>query len=239
MGGVLSVILQRGSILDIIASVISAAIVVFLTLPIHEYAHGFAATKLGDPTPRFQGRMTLNPLAHLDYFGSLMIFLVGFGWAKPVGVNPRYFKNAKVGMAITAFAGPLSNILVAFAAMFLRSLFIFIVLAAELNINAVVYFISNIFSGIAIINVSLAVFNLVPIPPLDGSKILAVVLPDKTYYRLMQYERYFSLIILMLLVAGSAFSNILGSITYATVNGINTVTWLPFELILNAMNGGI
>lgn len=239
MGGILNVILQRGSFLDILVCILSSAIVVFLTLPIHEYAHGFAATKLGDPTPRYQGRMTLNPLAHLDYMGSVMIFLIGFGWARPVMVNSRYFKREKVDMAITALAGPLSNIIVAFASMIVYSIIWFFVYISGGSASVIVLVLAQIFQYIAIINISLAVFNLVPIPPLDGSKILAVVLPNRIYYKLMQYERYFSLIIMLLIVAGSTFSNVLSSLTYSIYTLLDTVAWFPFELIISAMNGGI
>ena len=103
--------------------IFSTLVVVFLTLPIHEFAHGFAAVKLGDNTPRWQGRLTLNPFAHIDYMGSLAILLFGFGWAKPVGVNPRNFKNPKIGMAIVAFAGPLSNIIMSLIALILTNVF--------------------------------------------------------------------------------------------------------------------
>ena len=99
--------------IGLVVSLISSLVVVFLTLPIHESAHGFAATKLGDPTPRYQGRLTLNPFAHIDYVGALCIILFGVGWAKPVQINPRNFRNSKVGMAITAFACPAMNIIVA------------------------------------------------------------------------------------------------------------------------------
>ena len=101
------------SVGDGIAYILSTLVVIFLTLPIHEFAHGLAASKLGDPTPRYQGRLTLNPLAHIDYIGAACILLVGFGWAKPVGVNPTYFKHPKRDMAITALAGPVSNLIVA------------------------------------------------------------------------------------------------------------------------------
>ena len=126
MGGLLNVILNRGSFIDIIACIISSAIVVFVTLPIHEYAHGYAAYKLGDPTARYQGRLTLNPLAHLDYIGSLMILFIGFGYAKPVPVDSRYFNNPKRDMAITAFAGPLSNLVLSFISCFISNAIVFV-----------------------------------------------------------------------------------------------------------------
>ncbi len=233
--GLLSVILNKGfSWIDILSCLISCSIVVFLILPVHEYAHGFVASKLGDPTARYQGRLKLNPMAHIDYMGALMIYLVGFGWAKPVPVNSRYFNNPKRDMAITALAGPLSNIICAFIAVFLSNLFVFIYYYA-MNIaffSVVLYILANIFTYVALINLSLAFFNLIPIPPLDGSKILAAFLPDRIYYKLMQYERYFMIFIMILVFAGSGISNILSRVSYGVFNVFGKITWLPFEFIL-------
>lgn len=234
MGGLIEIIMRKGSWVEMITWIISSAVVVFLVLPVHEFAHGFAATKLGDPTPRYQGRMSLNPMRHIDYVGSLMIFLVGFGWAKPVQVDSRYFKNPKSGMALTALAGPLSNIIVAFIASFLSNVIAFISYIVALNTAGayILFFLNLIFYYITIINISLAVFNLVPIPPLDGSKILAVLLPDRIYYQLMRYEKYFMIVLMVLIFYGSSFSNVLGRIDTAIFDAFDYITWLPFKLIL-------
>lgn len=184
------------SLANVIIYLISTAAVIFITLPIHEWAHGFAATRLGDPTPRWQGRLSLNPLAHLDPMGSLCILLFGFGWAKPVSVNPRYFKNVKRGMAITALAGPLSNLIMGFIAVLLGNLMVWLNLITDIEIF---YYIAIFFVFVAKINISLAVFNLIPIPPLDGSRILGVIIPDRIYYRIMQYERYLFYLVILLL----------------------------------------
>ena len=208
---------------------ISALIVIFITMPVHEWAHGFVAFKLGDPTPRYQGRLTLNPLAHIDYIGALMIFVFGFGWAKPVRVNSRYFRNPKRDMAITAFAGPLSNIIVAFISLLIA--FVFLYIPAWLSYSAAwLNFVLAVFVFIAQINVSLAVFNLIPIPPLDGSKLLSALLPNRIYYRLMQYERYFFIIIILLLVTG-ILDYPLDFLFKYVFEGISFVAQLPFRLI--------
>ncbi len=178
----------------------SMAFVVFCTLPVHEYAHALVATKLGDQTPRLQGRLTLNPMAHISPLGALMILLVGFGYAKPVGVNPRNFKNPKKGMALVAIAGPISNLLMGFIAEFFAILCLkFSVNANDSFLLAAVYM---FFNYAAVVNLQLAVFNFLPIPPLDGSRILQLLIPSKYYYKFLQYERYIILVVFALLFMG-------------------------------------
>ena len=213
---------------DIVIYIISCLVVIFLTLPIHEFAHGFAAVKLGDNTPRWQGRLTLNPFAHIDYIGSLFILLFGFGWAKPVQVNQRNFRNPKVDMAITAFAGPISNLIMAFLACFLYCLVWFLCFEFEFYSDIILY-VAGFLSFVAQINVSLAVFNLIPIPPLDGSRLLAVLLPDRYYYKLMQYEQYFFIVIIALMSSGTA-SGVLSDITGKILSGIYHIAGMPFNL---------
>lgn len=181
-----------------------------LALSVHEACHGYASYLLGDPTPKSDGRLSLNPLHHLDLFGTICIVIFHFGWAKPVMVNPRYYKKPKLGMALTALAGPLSNLILAFF-----SLGLFAGLTnlgwwqdagftegassfAE-GLRAYLYLLVRY---LGILNIGLGVFNLIPIPPLDGSKIFGALLPDRLYFQVMKYERYGSLLLLALLYIG-------------------------------------
>lgn len=185
----------------------------------HELAHAWVSTKLGDPTPRYEGRLTLNPLAHLDPIGTLLMIFTGFGWAKPVGVNPMYYKDRKKGMALVALAGPAANFLMAFVGILLGALLI--VLGSYLGFSVgVMSTINLVFSMFAFRNLCLMVFNLIPIPPLDGSKILGMLLPNRTYYNILQYERY-AIILIMLLSVSGAFDAIIGggvSIFYSAIS---------------------
>lgn len=212
---------------SIIIYILSSLAVIFLTLPVHEFAHGFAATKLGDPTPRYQGRMTLNPFAHIDWIGAACILLFGFGWAKPVQVNSNNFRNPKRDMAITAFAGPLSNLIVAFAALLINNI---LKLIALNTLISAFYYIGFFFYYIALINVSLAVFNLIPIPPLDGSRLLSALLPYKYYYALMRYERYIFFGLIALLWIG-VLDIPLNFLSGAVMSFLKSIAGLPFKLI--------
>lgn len=189
-------ILRNGFTLQTFINLLVRVFVIFCVLPFHEYAHALLATKQGDPTAKLSGRLTLNPLAHIDPIGAIMIFVAGFGYAKPVPVNIRNFKNPKKGMAITALAGPMSNLILAFISI------IFMNVVALFGQGTIVQVIFLFLQFNAIININLAVFNLLPIPPLDGSRLLAVVLPDKYYYKIMQNERIIMIVILVLIFTG-------------------------------------
>ncbi len=177
-----------------------------ICLTVHELAHGLAAYRLGDPTAKLNGRLTLNPLSHIDWIGLFLLMAAGVGWAKPVPVDPRYFKKPKQGMALTALAGPVSN--------FLLALLLLLIARGEF-LRAVT---TGSFSGTwfsflvdtASLSVGLGLFNLVPIPPLDGSKVLAVLLPDRAYNWLMRYER-FGMLVLLVVISVGVGSNALNS----------------------------
>lgn len=172
---------------------------VLLALAIHEYAHAAAAVRLGDPGPKFDGRLTLNPLAHLDPVGTLMLFFFSFGWAKPVMVNPARFKNPRRDMMWVALAGPLSNIALAFALARLAPFILNIVPPGALRATWM-------FLQVSVqLNIWLAVFNMLPLPPLDGSKVLMGILPRRYAYRYARLESYGTVILLLLVVSGMLF----------------------------------
>ena len=174
-------------------------LIVFTILPVHEYAHAFAAKKMGDNTALMAGRLTLNPIAHVDLFGALFLVLFGFGWAKPVPINPRNFRNYKKGIAITAVAGPLANLICA-----ALGIFVFNVLYVPISRSLVdvFFYIVIAVEYFAMINISLAVFNMIPITPLDGSRLLSTVVSYKVNYFMSKYQQYIYLGFLLLLLTG-------------------------------------
>lgn len=195
-------------------------LMVVISLPFHEFAHGYIANKLGDDTAYYQGRLTLNPFAHLDLFGTLSMIFLGFGWAKPVPVNPRRFKcNMRLGMALTALAGPLSNILLALVFMVVTK---GALLLGDATGNDFFYFLNWLSFNIMYTNIGLAFFNLLPIPPLDGSRILSYFLPYKVQAFYDNLERYSTYILIGILAIGRTtgiISTIIGFFS-------NAVFWL-------------
>lgn len=212
-----------------VSEVLAILVIVFLVLPFHEWAHAFTASKLGDTSIKYRGRLTLNPLAHIDPFGALALLLFGFGWAKPVPVDARNFKKPKLGMGIVALMGPVANIVAA--------------IVGDLIFHAVNAFAPTFFSGhgfgyyvylflsfYVLINIRLAVFNLLPIPPLDGSKILFIFLPDSAVAWFYRYQQIISIVLIALLWIG-VLSVPLNFLSNYLLKFVDWLTALPFSFV--------
>ncbi len=198
-------LLQGGSIQNTIISLLLTLPVILIALVFHEVAHGYAAWKCGDPTAHNLGRLTLNPAKHLDPIGFLAMLLVGFGWAKPVPINTRYFRNPKRDMAITAAAGPLANLVLGALGAILFALFAALLDFVTVHVGSgflfnCVYWLAVISQLSATVNFMLMAFNLIPIPPFDGSRLAFAFLPPKHYFAIMRYERQIMYGILITLV---------------------------------------
>lgn len=234
---------------NIIAQILAVLVIIFLILPFHEWAHAFTASCLGDKGIKQRGRLSLNPLSHIDVVGALCMILFGFGWAKPVPIDARNFKNPKLGMAITAVMGPVANLVAALAGLIAIFAVTYInpsllypvsgVAPAQLIYNSIpVCFYSNVATTLlgqflqfyVIVNINLAVFNLLPIPPLDGSKVLFSFLPDRAVEFCYRYQMLFFVAIFALISFGP-LSGLLGSISTAVLTGMSKLTALPFGLI--------
>ncbi|MBQ4322892.1 MAG: site-2 protease family protein [Clostridia bacterium] len=202
-------------------------VALMLVFPVHECAHGLMALAFGDKTAKYQGRLSLNPLVHIDLKGFLFLLVFGFGWAKPVQINPYNFKHRRLGTIMTSVAGPLSNIIFCFVSLFLYGFFYNYGAFHEISWMVVV---ADLFWYMTIYNATFAVFNLIPFPPLDGSKIVGELLPLRwriKYYNLEQYSFYFFLVLIILL---NRF-DILGYFTYGIIKG--------FIPIVDTILGGI
>ena len=184
---------------------------VLLSLTLHECAHGWVAYRLGDPTARDLGRLTLNPIRHLDPIGALSLLFFRIGWAKPVPINPRNFKRPRLGMALTAAAGPITNLLIAFVSTF-------ILLLIDRGARNVVtssplflflFYLFQFFYLLHLMNLALSLFNLLPLPPLDGSRILSLVLPKRAWFWVVRHERQIYLIVLVWLIGGTYLARFL------------------------------
>ncbi len=176
-----------------ITEILIHGIILLIAFPIHECAHALVAKWLGDDTAEKQGRITLNPIKHLDLWGTILMLFAGFGWAKPVPINPNNFKKRKLGMALSSLAGPVSNLILAYIAMILSKILLYTETSEELSIICI---------NAMLINVGLAVFNLIPVPPLDGSRILLLILPEKLYFKVMKYENIIFIILFAIIWLG-------------------------------------
>ena len=215
-----------------ISTYIYLAAAAMICIPLHECSHGWVAYKLGDPTAKQLGRLTLNPVRHFDPVGFIMMVLVGFGWAKPVPVDMRYFRKPKRDMAIVGLAGPVSNLLLSLVCLIVTS-----AMEAFVRYSDVAQAVYSFFYFTALLSAGLGVFNLIPISPLDGSKIVGALLPERAYYTMLRYERYGTIILLVLVLAGNFLPqfDILGTVLSgargAVMSLLSYLAHMPFRLL--------
>jgi len=209
------------------------AFVAFTVLPIHEWAHGYAAYRMGDNTAKDMGRLSINPIKHLNPIGFALLVLTGIGWAKPVPINPNNFRNPKKGFAVSALAGPISNLIMAFIGMILFKVAVYILRLNYIYHTLLGQTIIKILSIIVVVNISLAVFNLLPIPPLDGSRLATYFLPEKIYFQIMRYERAIMMILMIALFSGT-LDVPLGYINDGVIWIFDKLTY-PIDLIFRAL----
>jgi len=209
---------------SIVTDALLTIIPALICITLHELAHGLVAYRLGDPTAKRAGRLTLNPIRHIDVTGLIAMVIFRFGWAKPVPVDMRYFKNPKRGMAITALAGPASNLVIAAAALLLYG-FLFRLLRG----STIGGYVLEMVYIMAYLSTALAVFNILPIPPLDGSKVLFSFMSDDAYYKLMRYERFGMILLIALMVLGVT-GRYLGVAVQYVFNLLFTLAELTFGL---------
>lgn len=217
LGGLLNGLLSRFTNFNLQDFLITI-LVLCISLSFHEMAHAWAAYRLGDDTAALQGRLTMNPLAHLDPIGAITFIIGGIGWARPVPINPTRFDRKytmKKGLVLTSAAGPLANLVLATASALLMFLAFTVALAAGIAQNSLFLIVLQVFQRLYSANIVLAVFNLLPVPPLDGFKVFGAVLPNRVYYKLLEFERYIGLVFLFLVFfGGGVLSTILSVISW-------------------------
>lgn len=220
----------QGDFLSLVIELCATLMIIFLVLPFHEWAHAWVASLLGDTNIKYRGRLSLNPMSHIDYVGALCLLLFGFGWAKPVPVDPSRFKNPKWGMALVSLAGPLANIVAGIAGGFIFYGLLYLVPDKMFITSSVGAYVMLFLQYYIAINCSLAVFNLLPIPPLDGSKILFAFLPDRIVYKIYEKEQIISVVLMALLFMG-VLSIPLAFLSGLVNNLVSFISKLPFALI--------
>ncbi|HHV60063.1 MAG TPA: site-2 protease family protein [Clostridiaceae bacterium] len=212
------------NLLPFVLNYVFVAVVFLVSISFHEFSHAYISYKLGDPTAKNMGRLSLNPFKHIDAFGAIMMLIARIGWAKPVPINPMYYKDRKKGTLLVSLAGPLSNILLAFIFAFplvyissrynLRNISVW-------NIKSILLTLSYMFIHL---NLNLAVFNLIPVPPLDGSKIFGAILPARQYYKMLEYENYMVIgLMLIIFMFSKQFGAVLSMITQPLETTIITI----------------
>lgn len=206
--------------------ILMSAAAALLCITIHELSHGLAACRLGDTTAKDMGRLTLNPIKHIDPLGLLLMITARVGWAKPVPVDMRNFRSPKRDMALTALAGPLSNFLLSAAALGLASFIWHFLMAGSVTAYALIFLVQ-----VAVLSMGLGLFNLIPVSPLDGSKILFSFLPDQWYYTILRYERYVMVAVIALVWLG-VFDRPLSFLIYGGLQLFCGLTRFPFELLI-------
>lgn len=212
-----------GNITSQLQSMLYVAPVILLAIVCHEYAHGWMSDRLGDPTPRMSGRLTLNPFRHLDFMGTVCLLLFHVGWANPVPINPVYYKDRKKGIIYVSLAGPVANFILAYLSLLIEGLLVKFGPSSSL----VIWMLCQLCYYSAVINIGLALFNLVPIPPLDGSKVVGE-LSQWARGQYWKYQSYWRIILLLLVVTG-VLSKPLGLLN----DSIITVIWKHISWILN------
>lgn len=216
-----------GNIIVILMSVLASLFLVFCVIPMHEYAHAWMAYKMGDKSIKLRGRLTMNPLAHIDPIGAIMIALIGFGWGRPTPVDERNFKDPRKGIALTALAGPVANLLLGFVLLFIATAFYSLSGIVDTILGVAIY---NFLYISAQITIYLAVLNLLPIPGFDGFSVLSVFLTDKQYYAVMANQQIVFIVVIVLLFSG-LLSKPLSLIANLIIQLFITISALPFALL--------